>query len=114
VIQFFSVFLVTLRRTGTSIHDAGGEFTGKSFQDKLLFLNVIKDSPTTIKNPQANAICERVHGTIANILRTHLHVHPPQSIADANAVMDTCLATAMHGLLQELQFIGRYEFRREL
>jgi hypothetical protein len=23
-------------------------------------------------------------------------VHPPQNIADANAIMDTCLATAMH------------------
>jgi hypothetical protein len=54
------------------------------------FSNGIKDSPTTIKNPQVNAICERVHQTIANILRAHLHVHPPQNIADANAIMDTC------------------------
>jgi hypothetical protein len=110
--KFENNWLARYPRPLRCIHDAGGEFTGKSFQDKL-FLNRIKDSPTTIKNPQANAICELVHQTIANILCTHLHVHPPQNIVDANAIMDTCLATAMHAT-RVLQFIGRYEFRQEL
>jgi transposase InsO family protein len=79
------------------IHDAGGEFTGGSLQDELVENNGIKDVPTTIKNPQANAICERMHQTVSHVLRTHLHMHPPQDIASANAIMDyPYLATAMH------------------
>eukprot|EP00978_Attheya_sp_CCMP212_P008885 scaffold20909_cov114-Attheya_sp.AAC.1 len=40
------------------IHDNGGEFTGEHFQLRLQ-TNGIKDHvPTTVKNPQANSICE--------------------------------------------------------
>eukprot|EP00978_Attheya_sp_CCMP212_P001210 scaffold2532_cov42-Attheya_sp.AAC.2 len=39
------------------IHDNGGEFTGEHFQLRLQ-MNGIKDVPTTVKNPQANSICE--------------------------------------------------------
>ena len=38
------------------VHDNGGEFTGVPFLC-LLTVNGIKDVTTTIKNPQANAIC---------------------------------------------------------
>ena len=30
----------------------------------------IKRKPTTVKNPQANAILERIHGVLRNMLRT--------------------------------------------
>ena len=30
----------------------------------------IKRKPTTIKNPQANAICERIHQVLATMMRT--------------------------------------------
>ena len=66
------------------IHDNGGEFTGIPFL-RMLTVNGIKDVTTTIKNPQANAICERLHQTISSNLRTILHHHPPQ----ANDVIDT-------------------------
>eukprot|EP00978_Attheya_sp_CCMP212_P008354 scaffold19697_cov30-Attheya_sp.AAC.1 len=39
------------------IHNNGGEFTGEHFQLQLQ-TNGIKDVPTTVKNPQANSICE--------------------------------------------------------
>ena len=59
----------------------------------------IKDVPTTSKNPQANAICERMHQTVANILRTNLNSNPPpNTVGDAKAMIDSALATAMHAM----------------
>ncbi len=50
------------------IYDNGSEF-------KLLFQSLsdtygIKRKLTSIKNPQANAILERIHGVLGNMLRT--------------------------------------------
>jgi hypothetical protein len=41
-----------------------------------------------------------MHQTVGNLLRssTLLHTHPPQHLADANALIDTALATASHAL----------------
>ena len=61
------------------IHDLGGEFIGHEFQ-LLLERCSIKDVPTTSKNPQSNAICERMHQTVANILRTVLYTNPPRTV----------------------------------
>jgi transposase InsO family protein len=44
--------------------DNGGEFIGWEFI-QMLRLHQIKDVPTTVKNPQANAICERMHQTVS-------------------------------------------------
>ena len=46
------------------------------------------------RNPQSNAICERMHQTVANILRTLLYTNPPQNMDDANDLIDDALATA--------------------
>jgi hypothetical protein len=51
------------------IHDNGGKFIGDNFQ-RVLEINGIKDIPTTIKNLQLNAICERIHQMAGNILHT--------------------------------------------
>ena len=50
------------------IYDNGSEF-------KLHFRSLwdtygIKRKPTSVKNPQANAILERIHGVLGNMLRT--------------------------------------------
>lgn len=79
------------------IHDNGGEFTGWEFQ--LLLENLgIKDVPTTSRNPTANAICERMHQTVGNILRTMLHTNPPHTVTAAKEIVDNALATAMHAM----------------
>ncbi|KAG6611400.1 Pol Polyprotein [Phytophthora cinnamomi] len=52
------------------VHDKGSEFTGEEFQE-LLRSYGIKAKPITTKNPQANAICERVHLEILNVIRCH-------------------------------------------
>ena len=39
-----------------------------------------------------------MHQTVANSLRTLTNVHPPQNMNEANDIIDTCLATAMHAV----------------
>ena len=62
----------------------------------MLSVNGMKDVTTTVKNPQANAICERLHQSISNTLRTMLHTYPPNNIDQTNDIMDTCFATAAY------------------
>jgi hypothetical protein len=49
------------------VHNNGGEFVGPEFQFLLQECR-IKDAPTSSKNPQANAICERMHQMVGNVL----------------------------------------------
>jgi hypothetical protein len=51
------------------LHDKGGEFIGQNFQ-WLLEIFSIKDICSTSKNTQSNAICEKMHQTVNNVLRT--------------------------------------------
>ena len=44
------------------IFDRGNEFMGKDFRDMLTDYGIQK-KPITVRNPQANAIIERVHQT---------------------------------------------------
>jgi len=50
--------------------DRGNEFIGKDFREMLVNDYGIKRKPITVRNPQANAIVERVHQVIANMIRT--------------------------------------------
>ena len=94
---FENLWLSQYPRPERCIYDNGGEFTSWEFQT-MLQLNQIKGVPITTKNPQANAISERMHQTVGNILRTLMHVHPPQNMANAQMMIDTALATAVHSL----------------
>jgi hypothetical protein len=51
---------------------------------------------TTAKNPQANDICERMHQTVGNVLRTLLHGEPPVNNSKAKEFIDEALSIAMH------------------
>merc|ERR1711907_506617 len=72
-----------------------GEFLGMEFQNVLRQLG-IASIPTTVKNPQSNAIVERVHRTMGDILRVLLHVSPPTTLDDANRMVENALATCQH------------------
>ena len=50
--------------------DRGSEFIGHEFQTMIKETYGIKAKPITVRNPQANAIVERVHQVIGNIIRT--------------------------------------------
>ncbi len=77
------------------MHDPGTEFVGPEFQT-LLENCCIKDMCTSAKNPQANAVCERMQQTVGNVLRTLLHSEPPQNITTAKEVVDEVISIAMH------------------
>ena len=55
-------------RAVSIICDNGSEF--KLFFENLCESFQIKHKPTTIKNPQANAILERIHQVVTNMMRT--------------------------------------------
>lgn len=51
-------------------YDRGSEFIGHEFRDMIVNDYGIKCKPITVRNPQANAIVERVHQVIGNMIRT--------------------------------------------
>jgi transposase InsO family protein len=93
--MFKNSWLARYPRPLRCIHDQGSEFKGDDFQ-RILRRFGIKDSPTTVRNPQANAVCERMHQTVGNVLRTLLHGHAPQHLQGAEQLVDSALATTMH------------------
>jgi hypothetical protein len=100
------------------VHDNGNEFLGADFQ-RILVVNGIANVPTTVKNPQSNAICERMHQTAGNIIRTLTHSNPPQNMAQATQIIDSALATTMHALRCSMHHAlhmspGAFVFRRDM
>ena len=93
--QFQNCWLSRYPQPVRCIHDNGGEFVGWPFQE-LLQQAGIQDVATSAYNPQSNAICERMHQTVGNVLRTLVHVHPPTNAAQARQLVENALATAMH------------------
>jgi transposase InsO family protein len=77
------------------IFDQGGEFVGRPFQSMLIH-NGIRPAATTTKNPQSNAVCERMHRTIKDSLRTICHSNPPQNVATAIKLVESVLASASY------------------
>jgi transposase InsO family protein len=95
--QLEITWLMRYPRPVRMIHDQGTEFTGEAFQ-RVLRIYGIRNAPIGTRNPQANAICERMHQVVGNVLRTLLHTNPPQNMNDAEALVDYALATASHAL----------------
>jgi hypothetical protein len=52
----------------------------------------------TAKIPQSNDVCERMHQTVGNFLRTLFHGNPPQNSANAAQYVDIALSIAMHAM----------------
>ena len=95
--KFTNVWLSRYPKPNACIHDKGGEFTGARFL-QLLAQWDIRDSGTTSKNPQANAICERMHQTVANILRTRFNNNMAPNIQTATQAVDDALAACNHAM----------------
>ena len=49
----------------------------------------------TSKNPQSNAIYERMHQTVGHVPRTLLYSNPPRTVANAADLIDQALSTTM-------------------
>ena len=65
------------------LHDNGNEFLGPSFSS-MLFKNKIKSVPTTVKNPQENAIVERMHQSISTMIAISQRENPPLKYEDVS------------------------------
>ncbi len=79
------------------VHYPGGEFTGGELQTLLKNCH-IRDVITTAKNPQSNAMCERMHQMVGKVQRTLLHGDLPQDMATTKEYIDEVLSIAMHAM----------------
>jgi transposase InsO family protein len=61
-------------------YDCGSAFIGHDFQGMLKNDYGIKCKPITVRNPQANAIVERVHQVIGNIVCTFKLIPQKESL----------------------------------
>ena len=93
-LQFENQWLSRYPKPNSVIFDQGREFMGE-FQSVLMY-NRIEARPISAKNPQANAICERMHQTIGNSLRVISASRPPRGVDDAKQMVDTAIANAVH------------------
>lgn len=91
--QFENQWLARYPRPMSCIYDPGSEFIGHPFQ-QCLHRNGIEGAPSSVKNPQSNAVCERLHSTIGDILRSMMHENPPTNVSQAYELVDTALASA--------------------
>jgi len=57
--------------------------------------NNITTHPISSKNPQANAVCERMHQTVGSSLRTLQTLNPPAGIQEEASLVDAAIAEAM-------------------
>jgi transposase InsO family protein len=85
------------------IHDNGSEFISIEFQE-LLQSYGIASRVTTVRNPQANSIVERVHQVLANMLRTsNLQDNPldtTRKIQQTLRIVQWAVNTTYHTTLQ--------------
>ena len=79
------------------VHDQGTEFMGDQFQ-RILRQWGIRNAPISVRNPQANAVCERMHQVVGNVLRTLSHTNQPRNQGAAENMVDYALQTAAYAL----------------
>jgi transposase InsO family protein len=93
--QFENLWLARYPRPVCCLHDRGTEFMGADFQ-LILQRFGIKDVATSVRNPQANAVCERLHQSVGNALRVFLSQGIPFNVFNIAELVDSALATALH------------------
>jgi Integrase core domain len=94
---FTNTWLAWYPKPTSCIYDQGSKFIGWAFQNMLAQYDTQR-RPTTVKNPQANAICERMHQAVGNSLRVLRQWMPPNHLDGAHLLIDTALANAMYAM----------------
>jgi len=95
--KFNECWLSRYPRPEVCAHDQGGEFIGPEFQ-RLLYDAGIASAPSTARNPQSNAIVERLHLTMGNSLRAQLLDKEPRTLIEAENIMTTAMSNALHAV----------------
>jgi hypothetical protein len=93
--QLENLWLSRYPQPNRCIHDNGGEFIGEAGQT-LLQQHGVEDVPTTLRNPQANSVCERMHQTVANVLCTTLTLNPQQNEQQVIQIVEDALVTTVY------------------
>ena len=94
VLQFKHAWLAWYLTPRKCLHDQGSKFLGCPLQ-QMLAAHGIQSCPTTAKNPQANAICERMHQMIGNSIHTMQVLTPPLGLDAAYQLVDHALANCL-------------------
>ena len=79
------------------IHDNGNEFLGPAFSN-MLRKNRIKSDPTTVKDPQSNAIVERMHQSISTMIAISLRENPPNKFEEVSSLVHSMCMTAQYAI----------------
>jgi len=95
--KFNELWLSRYPRPEVCAHDQGGEFIGPQFQ-RLLHDAGIASAPSTARNPQSNAIIERLHLTMGNSIRAQLSNHNPRTLTEAEDLMGTILSDTLSSI----------------
>jgi hypothetical protein len=96
-LQFENLWLSRYSRPLRCIHDCGTKFMGSDFQWAILHFG-IKDVPTSMRNPQSNAICKRLHQSVGNALHVYLSQDIPFNVGNIAELIDSALATTLHAV----------------
>ena len=108
--KFYQMWLARYPRPLRCIHDNGSEFIAQEFQDTLKHYG-IQDVPTTVKNPQANSIIERMHltaGTIFRSMVTEAQLNKRNlDSRDIDDFIDTALSSAQYAINATIHTITR-------
>jgi transposase InsO family protein len=86
----WTVWLTRYPKPVQCIHDSGTEFTGFEFDD-LLHKHGIKNKTASTRNPQSNAVLERMHAVLVNSLRA-FELNPSMSVSEHNPFEDMLAA----------------------
>ena len=86
-------------RPSRIIYDRGGEFDSEYFRKEICARWYIHPDPVTVKNPRANAIVERMHRVLNDMLRCQLATkHPKENvIAELTSAAAYGLRATVHG-----------------
>ena len=95
--KYNELWLSRYPRPEVCAHDQGGEFIGPEFQ-QLLYDAGIASAPSTARNPQSNAIVERLHLTMGNKIRSQLADANPRTLTEAEDIMGRILQSTLHAI----------------
>jgi RNase H-like domain found in reverse transcriptase/Integrase zinc binding domain/Reverse transcriptase (RNA-dependent DNA polymerase) len=86
-------------RPSRVIFDLGGEFDSQAFQS-MLYIWHVKPEPITVKNPRANAVVERMHSVLGDMLRVQLasRHEKEDAVQDLTSAAAYAIRATVHGV----------------
>ena len=99
--KFGTVWLSRYPKPNKCVYDNGNKFLGRGFQE-ILEKHDIKGVCTTVKNAQANGICEIMHQTMLNVLKVYSKTTFIDGYHQAHHLMEHAIAAGCSNFLLQL------------